>query len=187
MYPLANYDILTGIITSDYQVRTRWGFMGFENAFWDKTKVNDLLFPNVVVDINHRRIPYGALVAVDFHTCGDLKRKQADWPEARPMDCVVATFVIPHRTVLRRFIDESMNKYKRIGISIEHHGRKPKRMIGPYVTICDTPRNRDCWMILGDIDGQFFDNLYPKGKRLSGEVLALAHNQYDSVVEALRK
>lgn len=180
-------DILTGIITSDYQVRTHWGFMGFENAYWDKSKFSELIYPNMRVDIRHRRgkTISGYMLAIEDFIAPDFSRTRPKLvekivkrtTEKYPLNYIIATFLIPKATPVKAYVDQQMKVNGKIGVSIEHRGRKPKRLIGPFVTLCDKPRNKDCWIIYATIDGQSYPNLYPGSLPVS--VLENAKRQYD--------
>ena len=177
---LKSYDLITGIITSDFQTKIRWGWMGFENEYWDFSKVENLLYPRHVVDVEHKRgnTIGGHILGLEFHICEDYERIQADWKIPKNMECVIATFLIEHNTKAKQFINNCVNKNNpKIGISIEHYGRKPKRVIGPYVTLTNRPWNTDAWMILGNINNKEYDNLYPK--KIANSSYDVAKKQYE--------
>jgi len=175
-------DILTGIITSDFQVRTRWGWMGFENQYWS----NDwrkLVYPYMMVDINHHNnTASGYLLSMEDIICDDYSRIQADWTTPRPMHAVVASFMIPHDTQCKKIVDEGLRKGQ-IGISIEHGGRKPKRFIGPYVTLCHKPWNKDAWVVCARINDEFHKHLYTRDLPLS--LTNLINKHYTNSMEIL--
>lgn len=177
---LSNSDLFTCIITSDFQIRTRWCWTGFQNQYWEKSCVPDILYPNARVDVDHRngKTISGYILDLEFLTCGDFRRLQADWKEPREMDCVVATMWTFAGTRARSKMRSLLKKKLPIAISIEHTGRKPKKKIGPYVTITDTPMNKDCWVIQGNIDGKFYPNIYPKKKFLPESVSVSSEAQY---------
>jgi len=161
----ANCDLYVGIITSDYQFRTRWGWTGFDNASWDVRCLPDLLSPRCRVDVNHRRgrTISGYMVALQVATAVDHVRLQADWIAPRPVDYVLAVFALPCEGYAARAARAWRQLRGRVGVSIEHGGRRPRRTIGPFVTVCDTPANNDCWMIY-DHHGEY---LYPRDLQLS--------------------
>jgi len=173
---IVNGYLMTGIITSDFQIRTRWGWMGFENAWWNKDNWQELLYPNVCVDVDHNNwTASGHILAIASHTTIEKKRKQADWREPRPMDYVLATIYAPVGSYACRNITSQLKKSGRIGISIEHGGRKPNRTIGPFVTVTDRPWNKDAWIIWINNN----EYIYPDHiKRLPNEIRELAHEQY---------
>jgi hypothetical protein len=74
------------------------------------------------------------------------------------MDYVLAAFALPKGARTQREAADLLHKYGRVGISIEHGGRKPRRTIGPYVTICANPWNLDAWMMIDRLGR----NIYPK-------------------------
>ena len=170
----ADSDIYVGVITSDFQVRVRWGWMGFDNASWDEKCLPSLLYKaqtrvtdvfrhraDTRVDVNHWRdnTISGYIIGLEAATAQDLPRVQADLTTPRPIDYVLAAFALPKGGYAAEFSRRIFSQYKRIGISIEHGGRKPKRTIGPFVTITDRPWNKDCWMVYRGSDGKY---IYPK-------------------------
>src|SRR5271157_1986727 len=166
-------DIYIGLITSDYQVRIRGGaYMGFDNASWDGFHVWDLLFQpkgrgNPRVDVNHWNGDTidGYMVGLKADSAQDHPRIQADWTEPRPMDYVLAAFALPKGATTQKMAADLLHKYGRVGISIEHGGRKPKRTIGPYVAICGNPWNLDAWMIYDRLGRYIYPNVLHYGKR----------------------
>jgi len=174
---LKDSDILVGIVTSDFQLRTRWGWMGFENEYWDRTNWGALLYPEMMVDINHHnRTASGFMLSIEDIISDDYKRKQADWVEPKPMNSVIASFLIPSDTPCKKIVNEGV-EIGRIGISIEHGGRKPYRFIGPYITLCHVPTNRDAWVIKSRIDGVVRDKMYPG--YLPESIKSVANKHYD--------
>ena len=174
-------DILSGIITSDYQVRIRWGWMGFENQYWLKNNWKILVYPYMMVDVNHNNYTASAyLLSIEDHICQDYSRLQADWTEPKPMNVVVASFLIPHGNKCKKQVDAGLVKGK-IGISIEHGGRKPKRFIGPYVTLCHDPWNKDAWVSKARINGSVYDTLYPR--QLPTSILKKIDDHYEYAIE----
>jgi hypothetical protein len=147
-----NCEIFVGIITSDFQTQIRGGaWMGFDNASWDDSVLPSLIYPNKRVDVHHMRGDSicAYMVALEAATTPDYKRVLGNWASARPMDYVIATFALPHNSQALKVAERWLMTRKKIGISIEHGGRKPRWTIGPYVTICDGagPWNTDAWMI----------------------------------------
>lgn len=181
-----NCEIYVGIITSDFQTQIRGGaWMGFDNASWDDSVLPSLIYPNKRVDVHHLRgnTIESYMVALDAATTPDYKRILANWTEARPMDYVLATFAIPRGSRALEVSERWLATRKKIGISIEHGGRKPRRTIGPYVTICDGhgPWNTDAWMILKE-DGTY---IYPKFLPLS--IMDAAAEQLKTVLALPRE
>lgn len=170
-YLPGNCDYYVGLITSDYQVRVRWGYMGFDNASWDASCIPGLVYnPETKhwsprVDVDHKRNQTLDGYMVGIKSGSSSPRMQADWTEPRPMDYVLAAFALPKGSCSQRTADLLMRHEKRVGISIEHGGRKPRRTIGPCVTITGNPWNRDCWMLyrFGELRGGFVSKfIYPK-------------------------
>jgi hypothetical protein len=174
-------DIYVGLITSDYQVRVRWGWMGFDNASWDASCVASLLYPHVRVDVDHKRgdTRTGCIIGIDAGVATDGMRIQADWTTPRPMNYVLAAFALPRHECAARRASAWYAANGRIGISIEHGGRKPRRTIGPYVTITDKPWNRDCWMMYDSIGRDIYTRgpmiLPPSVRIMAQALLAAAH------------
>lgn len=179
-------DIYVGIITSDYQVRIRGGrYMGFDNASWTEQSAQSLLFDGTVrsmrVDVDHKRgaTISGAIIAIDVAAAEDGARFQADWTAARPMDYVLAVFSLPRGMPAAHKAKETAGC---VGISIEHGGRKPRRTIGPYVTVTHRPWNQDCWMVYDE----HRDFVYPYLKhmqRLPQSLLSRARQLLSSALE----
>jgi hypothetical protein len=182
----AQTDLFTALVTSDYQVKTRWGHMGFENQYWDKTKISDIIGleePRVDVDHKRKNTYSGYILDLEFLTCEDYSRVQGEWTAPKHMDCAIATMWTFKGTAARRKMTALLKSGLGIGVSIEHGGRKPKRTIGPCITVTHCPQNHDAWVITGAIAGKFYSNLYPKNKTLPDSVLNCAREQYERHAE----
>lgn len=161
--------IFVGIITSDYQVRVRGGrWMGFDNASWDLSNRAELLAPHLRVDVNHKRgrSISGAMLEIESFTTTDFDRTQANWTTPRPVDYVLASFYLLRNSLASSFATKAMDGVGRLGVSIEHGGRKPRRTIGPCVTITSNPWNRDCWMIYDSKGSYVYPRSLESGSRL---------------------
>lgn len=152
---MKNYHLITLVVTSDYQKRIQWGWMGFDNASWKKDNWEDLLYPNMCVDVNHKPDTISGYIVNIKSMSSSCMRKQADWPEARPMGVVLATFVLPPKSLAGRTAADSWANEGWIASSIDHGGRKPNRTIGPFITVSTTPKNPEAMAICGRIDGVF--------------------------------
>jgi hypothetical protein len=183
-------DVYVAIITSDYQVRTRWGWTGFDNASWDKTQLASLLFPAMRVDVNHKRgaTRSGYIVGLTLGTASDGARLQADWTAPRPMDYVLAALALPIDGVAAQYARSRLARDGRVGISIEHGGRKPRRVIGPCVTVTSSPMNKDCWVILDDTGRRPGRPLAPSvmadAEQLLADTLSLPATAWHAIVTA---
>lgn len=64
-------------------------------------------------------------------------------------------------------------RYGCVGISIEHGGRKPRRTIGPCVTVTSRPWNTDCWMISDSAGVDMYPaQLPPSARAAAAQLLA---------------
>jgi len=178
--------LFVGIITSDFQVKTRWNWMGFDNASWDQSCIEPLLYPSIKVDKEHDGRREGGILALLESSTTTYKRKLADWEEPRPMDYVLAVFftngISKNTSVNRHSVQLYVNNHK-VGISISHGGRKPLRTIDDF-TVCGRPWNTDAWVITGKIDGNQLGNIYPN--KLPKEIEENADYLYKKVLKMIK-
>jgi hypothetical protein len=155
------YDLVTVLATTDFQMRGKKFFSntGWENNNWDR----ELLYPNIKIDVNHKGSSTfsGFIVAVEFHICNNHKRKQPGWKYERAMGYNIMTLLLPKGSLAQQKATSVFKKHAVVPVSIVAMYKSGKRYI-VEISVCDHPRNHECFSICGQIDNVFYNDIYPK-------------------------